>query len=434
MKAETKQHGGLHRLGMTASALAMATVVASPALPRDLPLMGSTEATRILNVCATERAPLVERDKDYEALGRQQFFTAAKTGVAAGAKVMFTAFVGNLVQGGTGSSGNPGLLSQDNLGKALSLKVPGLASTPPTNDQAGAKNDQLKAWAAIAILVAVTSTIDAYVRIKQEQSGGDLRKAADAIEQDAAGQLPVGRLTAEESTRLSECRTRQVSDYRERLASASNDKERKALKRERGLLVDALNKDVDVTGDVIGQQSKLAQTFTQGRAMAENTSEAQVLGGQKPAYAETASTEKLTLPPPPASVASAVPAPAQTVLVTLRSTQVRSAPSATGGVVMTFSPGREVRPKSRSAADGSWWEIDVGGTPAYVRGADLGEPNAAPKPAAAAPGGKKGGKKGPSGPPPLAAPANIRAYNQSIIAAREGGAGRLKSLITDIQS
>jgi hypothetical protein len=108
---------------------------------------------------------------------------------------------------------------------------------------------------------------------------------------------------------------------------------------------------------------------------------------------------------------------------------------------MSFPAGREVRPKT-AQPDGGWWEIDVGGQPGYVRASELGPPGSAPvQTASAAPAAKGGkgkgpgaGKGAPAAPPAPAGPSNIRAYNQSVIAARDNGKGRLSSLMTDIQT
>jgi hypothetical protein len=74
----------------------------------------------------------------------------------------------------------------------------------------------------------------------------------------------------------------------------------------------------------------------------------------------------------------------------------------------------------------------------------VGPPGSAP--AAAAPtqtaaAGRQGGRAGrapAAAPPParpvVAGPTNIRAYNQSVIAARDNGKGRLSALMTDIQA
>jgi hypothetical protein len=179
--------------------------------------------------------------------------------------------------------------------------------------------------------------------------------------------------------------------------------------------------------------------------MTDGTSEADVLGGQAPAYAAAPATTKLSMPAAkggapaagPAQMQAAAPAAA---LVALRATVVRSAPVASADVLMNLPAGREVRPKN-AQADGGWWEIDVAGAPGYVRAADLGAPGSAPpvQTAANTPKGGKGGGKGPPSkaaapPPAVSGPTNIRAYNQTVIAARDNGKGRLSSLMTDIQT
>jgi hypothetical protein len=73
-----------------------------------------------------------------------------------------------------------------------------------------------------------------------------------------------------------------------------------------------------------------------------------------------------------------------------------------------------------------------------VRAADVGPPGSAPPPVqTAAKGGARGkgaAAKAPPPPPAVQGPTNIRAYNQSVIAARDNGKGRLSALMTDIQS
>jgi hypothetical protein len=245
-----------------------------------------------------------------------------------------------------------------------------------------------------------------------------------------------------------ECRSRQLNDINTRLASASNDKDRKAIKRERTELQGALKKDIDLTGGVVDQHVGMAKTFTQGRAMTDGASEAEVLGGQAPAYATAANTSRLSMPKASAgsggagaSQQAAAPA-APPSLVAIKAATVRAAPVASAAVLMNFPAGREVKPKS-AQAEGGWWEIDVGGQPGYVRASELGPPGSAPvqvaaatPPAKGAKGGGKGAGKGAAPPPPpaVAGPSNIRAYNQSVIAARDQGKGRLSSLMTDIQT
>ena len=103
---------------------------------------------------------------------------------------------------------------------------------------------------------------------------------------------------------------------------------------------------------------------------------------------------------------------------------------------MNLPVGREVRPKA-ARADGGWWEIDVAGSPGYVRAADLAPPGSAPAPVQTADRGKGGRAATPAAnapPPAPAGPTNLRAYNQQVIAARDTGKGRLSSLMTDIQT
>jgi hypothetical protein len=182
--------------------------------------------------------------------------------------------------------------------------------------------------------------------------------------------------------------------------------------------------------------------------MTDGTSEADVLGGQTPAYAPAAATTKLAMPakgggnsmaPPQMQAQAQAPAAAAPPLVALRATVVRSAPVASADVLMNFPAGREVKPKT-AQADGGWWEIDVAGQSGYIRAADLGPPGSAPAQVAAnTPKGKAGAKgagakAAPPPPPAVQGPTNIRAYNQTVIAARDQGKGRLSSLMTDIQT
>ena len=220
---------------------------------------------------------------------------------------------------------------------------------------------------------------------------------------------------------------------------AANDKDRKAIRRERTEMLGALKKDVDLTGGVVEQHTGMAKTFTQGRAMTDGASESDVLGGQAPAYATSASVTRMSMPKPGAApsqgTTAQAEAPPAAPLVALRATVVRAAPVGSAEVMMNLAAGREVKPKT-AQADGGWWEIDVAGQPGYVRAADLGPPGSAPAPVQTAAKGKPG-KAAPSTKAPAPAPAgpsNIRAYNQQVIAARDTGKGRLSSLMTDIQT
>ena len=77
-------------------------------------------------------------------------------------------------------------------------------------------------------------------------------------------------------------------------------------------------------------------------------------------------------------------------------------------------------PKGHAADDASWWEIDVAGTPGFIRDADLGEPGAEPAKGKVQAGGPKT--------PTLAPPTSIRALNRAVLTARTQGVDRLKAL------
>lgn len=408
-----------------------------------------------LNACATERAPLVKLDEEYAELKRSRVSAAIGEGLKTGAVVLakgvmsgrigrggglggfggggfggvggLVGAVGSLAAQGAAQQQDPGaaptasamLFGPDVLQGAMGLNVPGIG---------GLGGGDTEAYAALAVLVAIVATADAYAKLKEQESGGDLRKASYSIDQDAGRQLAVSRQIADSGAALVECRAQQLNDINTRLASASNDKDRRTIRRERTELVGALKKDIDVTGGVVEQHTGMAKTFTQGRAMTDGTSEAAVLGDQTPAYAEAASVTQLSMPtsvggneagpPPPA----AEPPPA---LVTVRAAALRSAPVASAAPVRNLPAGTSVQAKM-AKAEGGWWEVDVGGATGYVRSGDVGPPGSAPaKGKAAAP---------PKAAPAVAGPSNIRAYNKTVIAARDDGHGRLSALMTDIQS
>ena len=452
---------------MAVSAIALLSLNVQPAWAQK----GGKDA--VLNACETQRAPLLKLDKEYDDLKRSKMSAAIGEGLKSGAMVLakgvmsggiggrggggggFGGGVGGLMgavggmamqnaaqqqAGGQAPAGASLMFGQDMLSGAMGLNVPGVSSY---GGFSGGGGDNMKAYAALAVLVAIVATADAYAKLKEQEAGGDLRKASFNIDQDAGRQLAVSREIADSGNALVECRAAQLGDINTRLAGASTDKDRKAIRRERTDLIGALKKDIDVTGGVVDQHTGMAKTFTQGRAMTDGSSEADVLGGQAPAYAPAPSVQKLSMPkgagqqPQVQQVSNTAPAPAAaaSALVTLRATVVRSAPVASAPAVMNLPVGREVKPKT-AQADGGWWEIDVAGAPGYIRAADLGAPGSAPAPAQAAAKGGKG-----KGPPPKAGPApavtgptNIRAYNQSVIAARDNGKGRLASLMTDIQT
>lgn len=414
-----------------------------------------------LNACSTEREGLIKLDKEYDDLKRSKVSAAIGEGLKQGATVLAKGVVnggfggrgggfGGGFGGLVGAVGNMALqqqaspagvpaartsmvFGQDLLSGAMSLNVPGISGG------GFGGGDDMKAYAALAVLVAIVATAEAYAQLKEQEAGGDLQKASFNIDQDAARQLSVTRQIVSDGNSLVDCRARQITDINNRLAGAANDKDRKAIRRERTDLLGALKQDIDLTGGVVEQHTDMAKTFTQGRAMTDGTSESDVLGDQTPAYAPAASVTKLAMPAstdaaaddaPP--VQAAAPAPD---LVTLRATIVRSAPVASAETLLNLPAGRSVKPKT-AKADGGWWEIDAAGAPGYIRAADLGPPGSAPAPAQTSARGKgRASAAANAAPPPVpAGPTNIRAYNQQVIAARDTGPGRLASLMTDIQT
>jgi hypothetical protein len=449
----------LRSLSGWAAGLAVTGMVVTPALAIDTPF--GKDAKGAIGVCAAERAPLVARQKEFSDLKRARLGAAVAEGAKAGAGVLIGGMMGGMggmMGGGRGGGGLPGGFGlpgglagglpggipgmagmpggaaggADIFSQALAMKIPGVTSGagsfPGGFAGQGGGGDQARALIAVSIVVAVAGTVDAYMKLKQQQFQNDARAMAISIEGDAGSQVPIGSETATQVGALTSCRERQVTELQTKLSSASNDKDRRALKKETSGLQSALKTDLDLSDEIVGQQVNLAKTFTQGRAMAEGKSEADVLGGQAPAYAAEASRTPLRLPPVTAAApgAPAAPmAPAMPALVTTRAAAVRSEPSAKAGVIMNFAAGRSVTPKGRAPGDPSWWEVDIGGTSGYIRGADLGEPGAT-----VAKG--KGGRS--SGPPQLAPPNNIRNYNRQVLVAKNAGPDRLKMLNTQIET
>ena len=426
----------------------------------------------VLNACEAQRAPLVKLDKEYDDLRKSKMSQAIGEGLKTGAMVLAKGVMsGGFGRGGGfgggGFGGVSGLMGgvanmamqsaaqqqtaqaqgagapaaasmmfgQDMLSGAMGLNVPGVSGLGYSG------GDSMKAYAALAVLVAIVATADAYAKLKEQEAGGDLKKASFNIDQDAGRQLAVSRSIADNGAALVECRSAQLTDINTRLASAANDKDRKAIRRERTDLVNALKKDIDVTGGVVDQHTNMTKTFTQGRAMTDGASEAEVLGGQAPAYAPAPSVQKLAMPTQGSGGAqvqqvsntqpAAGPPPA---LVAIRAAVVRSAPVASAAAVKSVPVGSPLQAKA-SQADGGWWEVEVAGVTGYVRAAEVGPPGSAPAaPAAKGTRGKGAPAKAAPPPPAVQGPTNIRAYNQSVIAARENGKGRLSALMTDIQS
>ncbi len=455
------------RARLAVSAVALFSLSAQPLLAQ------GKGKDPILNACAPAREGLVKLDKEYDELKRSKMSAAIGQGLKQGATVLakgvmsgglpglggrsgggFGGGIGGLMgavggmaaqsqmqaqareQGAAGGAAPAGLFGPDMLSGAMGLNVPGISGL--------SGGDNMKAYAALAVLVAIVATAEAYAQLKEQEAGGDLKKASFNIDQDAARQLTVTRQIVADGSALVECRAAQLTDINTRLAGASNDKDRKAIRRERTELTSALKKDIDLTGGVVEQHAGMAKTFTQGRAMTDGASEADVLGGQTPAYATAANVTRLSMPKAGAASGSetaqqpsSAPAPAS-AMVAIRATVVRSAPVASAPSLMNLPVGREVKPNS-AQADGGWWEIDVAGQPGYVRAADLGPPGSAPAPPQTAAKGKPAARAGaaakaPPPPPAPVGPTNIRAYNQQVIAARDTGKGRLSALMTDIQT
>lgn len=460
------------RLRMAVSAVALLSLTVQPVMAQ-----GKGGKDAVLNACAAQRAPLQKLDKEYDDLKKSKMSAAIGEGLKTGAMVLAKGVTsGGFGRGGSGFGGGMGgmgslmgavggmamqsaaqqqagggqaastgaslMFGQDMLTGAMGLNVPGVSGY---GGFGGSGGDNMKAYAALAVLVAIVATADAYAKLKEQEAGGDLKKASFNIDQDAGRQLAVSRSIADNGAALVECRSAQLTDINNRLATASNDKDRKAIRRERTELTSALKKDIDLTGGVVDQHTGMAKTFTQGRAMTDGTSEAEVLGSQAPAYAAAPAVTKLSMPKGSGAGAgasgqapSAAPAAAPPALVTVKAAVVRSAPVASAAPVKSLPVGSALQAKV-GAADGGWWEVDVGGQTGYVRASEVGPPGSAP--AAPVQTAAKGGARGkgaaarPAPPPPApVGPSNIRAYNQSVIAARDNGKGRLSTLMTDIQT
>lgn len=454
------------RLRAAVSAVALVSLAVQPVMAQ-----GKGGKDAVLNACAAQREPLQKLDKEYTDLKKSKMSAAIGEGLKTGAFVLakgvasggiplgrasgfgaglggMTSLVGGVAnmamqsqaqQAAAGGESAPAtttmMFGQDLLSGAMGLNVPGVSGYGISG------GDSAKAYAALAVLVAIVATADAYAKLKEQEAGGDLKKAAFNIDQDAGRQLAVSRAIAENGAALVDCRSAQLADINTRLAGASNDKDRKAIRRERTELTSALKKDIDLTGEVVDQHVGMAKTFTQGRAMTDGSSEADVLGGQAPAYASSASVTKVSMPKSasPAQggqAQAAAPAAAPpAALVAIKPATVRAAPTGSAAAVKTLPVGTSIQ-ATTGAAEGGWWEVEGG----YVRASEVGPPGSAPAaPVQAAASGKAGKGKGAAlakAPPPPApvGPANIRAYNQSVIAARDNGKGRLSSLMTDIQS
>jgi hypothetical protein len=377
--------------------------------------------------CAAERAPILERQKQYEAVKRSKLGAALGAGLKKGAVF----FAGQMMNrylptlGGTpaGSVGGIGILTMlnpANLAEAGKLNIPGVttpAGTGAFGTAIGGSGDT-RALAAMAVVVAVIGTVEAYVQLKQQEAAGDNMRLATSIDEDAGRQVEVNHAIAAEEAALSACRARQAADYKGRLSVASNADDRRTLARDKTALQTSLKQDVDLTGGVVDQQAGLAKTYTQGRAMAEGKSEADVLGGQAPAYAATASTAPLKLPPPPAGKpvqpAAPPPPPPPPTWNVVQAATLRAAPSAKGKAVASLDAGAQIVVAADAKDVAGWTPVTAAGKAGYVRTANL----------------KKTVPTGPT----LAPPSNIREHNRAVLAARDEGPNRLKTLLTDVQA
>jgi hypothetical protein len=386
------------------------------------------------DACAAERAPILERQKQYEAVKRSRLSKAIGAGLQKGAMFfagqMMNHYMPSIPGLGGGNSGGGanvggvsiggagiGLLSPANLGEAGKLEIPGVTTAAGAGGFGSGNlgTNDTRAIAAMAVVVAIVGTVEAYVQLKEQEANGDSILLANSIDGDAQRQVDVNKAIAAEEAALSACRAKQVADYKARLSGASNSEDRHSLARDKSSLQTAIKKDVDLTGGVVDQQAGLAKTYTQGRAMSEGKSEADVLGGQAPAYAPSASTAALKLPPAADGKAMkpAAPPPPPT-WVTTKAVTLRAAPRLKAPALESLAAGAQVDVPDDPKAPAGWSVVKFGGKTGYVHTADL-------------------VKTVPTG-PVLAPPSNIREHNRAVLVARDQGPDRLKTLLTDVQT
>ena len=369
-------------------------------------LFGGGGESPVVAYCAAERAPLVDLNNQYDEIQRSRVAQSVKNGAVAAAGVLVSSgLLGNLFGGSRGGPDHgPGL-------------------NPGSIIFGGNRNGRGGETAAAAIVAALSVSVATYISLKGESD--DRKALARAIEQDAGGQIPLGRTIVGQAKALADCRARQVDDFKMRQAAAS-DADRRKMKREGDQILAAIKADIALTDKVVGHQADLAKTFTQARAMADNHSEADVLGGQKPAYADAASTTPLNLPeksvtatpstpsapqPPPP-----LPPPPEVTLAIRKASAVRETPTAKGKLMMTLPAGREIKAVGLSAVNG-WWRIDVAGSPGYIRELTVSvKTMPAPPP-----------------PPPQDRADNVREYNKVVLEARDEGPDRMRTLLTSFQ-
>jgi len=422
------------------------------------PMPHPAETKAALAVCATEREPLLELQKEYTAIRRAKLTSAFASGAKVGLSMLFA---GNplftLASNVAKRSMNPQQQAAPGAGdpngaltEALSLNIPGVGPPPAgqtpslVNALAGQSAQinpaEARTALALSIVAAIGGSTDVYIKIKQAQFMNDPKRIALAVDSDAGTQVSVSTQAATQLKALADCRERQVADYNAKLAAA-NEKDRKQLiAHNQTALKSALAADADLANDLVTQQSTVTRVFTQGRAMAEGKSEADVLDTQPAAYSSDSPRGIWKLPPPegPGAAMQPPPPPPKPSLMTLRATALRAAPEAKAKVIMNLPAGHILIPSGPAAADVSWWEVDVAGVPAYIRSSDLGEPGSAIDPGPTKGKGKgKGAPQAPPvqvGPPPFPAPVNIRALNGQVTAARASGAERLKTLSANAQA
>jgi hypothetical protein len=412
-------------------------------------------------VCAAEREPLVELQQEYNGVRRARLTSTLTASAKAGLMVLLSAnpmfamasglakrsgVMGGPQQGPT----NPNDPNNLMLSEALSLKIPGVDPPPSATDGGSGKVGQLvrlvqpgqpvndnsaRTLLAISMVAAIGGSTDVYIRIKQQQYNNDAQRISQSTDGDAASQIPVATQSAAQLKALADCREKQVADFKDKLAGAS-ERDKKQLLRDQTGLKTAVAADADLSNDLMFQQQTVARVLTQGRAMADGKSEADVLSQQAAAYGQP-STQVWNLPPLETAAGSAPlpPTTPKTTLVTIRATAIRATPDPKGAIVMHLAAGHTLTPSRHASADVAWWEIDVAGTLAYVYGADLATPGSVQVAAAtAAPRGKGKGRGGPPPPPPGPPPAsNIRSLNSGVLAVKASGADRLRALADSIQ-
>jgi len=412
-------------------------------------------------VCAAEREPLLELQQEYNGVRRARLTSTLTASAKAGlvmllsANPMFAMASGlakrSGVMGGPQQGAvNPNDPNNQMLSEALSLKIPGVDPPPSATDGGSGRVGQLvrlvqpgqpvndnsaRTLLAISMVAAIGGSTDVYIRIKQQQYNNDAQRISQSTDGDAASQIPVAAQSATQLKALADCREKQVADFKERLAAAS-ERDKKQLLRDQTGLKSAVAADADLGSDLMTQQQTVARVLTQGRAMADGKSEAEVLSQQPAAYGQP-STQVWNLPPLETAAGSAPlpPATPKVTLVTLRPTAIRATPDPRGAVVMRLAAGRTLTPSRHASADVAWWEIDVAGSLAYVYGADLAPPGSVQVAAAtAAPKGRGKGRGGPPPPPPGPPPAgNIRSLNSQVLGLKASGADRLRALADSIQ-